>query len=278
MDEGLDQDDKYRMVEDEFLSIAKKFTVHLHAAEYQRQKKLARSQNAEKINSISRPVAGRMPDQTRRKIESVTRANNQLTTLQEFLGKQSETAGDSDNSADGDALPYIGTSLHGLMDSPRRRASSLAKIGPTATTTRAAAGFRKPAAHAKPHLKAMSQSPPKAAVDLSQAQNLIGQSDSLTESSYDDDDLDAPIPAPKLTMYKKSDSGPSNPLPSPVLLAAVGSSAVLSSRRGYMSCMTGASSNTNSRITKRLEQVRVQKANQAQEEQKKRKLDIIPTF
>jgi hypothetical protein len=38
MEVGLDKDDRYRMVEDEFLEAAKMFTQHLHAAEYQRMK------------------------------------------------------------------------------------------------------------------------------------------------------------------------------------------------------------------------------------------------
>ncbi len=37
MIDGLEDDDKYRMVEDEFVATAGTFTAHLHAAEYQRQ-------------------------------------------------------------------------------------------------------------------------------------------------------------------------------------------------------------------------------------------------
>jgi predicted nucleic acid-binding Zn ribbon protein len=101
MDEGLDKDDMFRMVEDEFLDMAKQFTQHLHAAEYQRLKKAARSQNAAVINSISRPVSIRMPDQTRRKVESVTRAKKQAAALQGLVRKQGRGSGsdeDSDNN------------------------------------------------------------------------------------------------------------------------------------------------------------------------------------
>jgi hypothetical protein len=56
MEEGLDGDDAYIMVEDEFQAVAKGFTQHLHHAEYVRLKNLAKTQNASTINTISRPV------------------------------------------------------------------------------------------------------------------------------------------------------------------------------------------------------------------------------
>lgn len=119
----MEYDDKYRMVEDEFLTVAKRFTVHLHAAEYKRQQKMVKSRNADTINSISRPVTGKMPAHTKRRTEAVARAKTQKAALEGALGKKAEDA--SDDSDDGDGLPYFGTTLHGLMDSPRKKAASL---------------------------------------------------------------------------------------------------------------------------------------------------------
>ncbi|KAK4693183.1 hypothetical protein P7C71_g4161, partial [Lecanoromycetidae sp. Uapishka_2] len=53
---GLDADDIYIMVEDEFHSVAQQFTKHLHHAEYIRLRNEAKSRNAGTINSISRPT------------------------------------------------------------------------------------------------------------------------------------------------------------------------------------------------------------------------------
>ncbi|RSM01437.1 hypothetical protein CEP52_008570 [Fusarium oligoseptatum] len=41
---GPQHDDRYRMVEDEFVNMAHQFTTHLHRAEYNRLKSLAKSQ------------------------------------------------------------------------------------------------------------------------------------------------------------------------------------------------------------------------------------------
>lgn len=49
-------DDKYRMVEDELLRVAQRFTTHLHRAEYTRLKEMTRSRNARTIREIERPV------------------------------------------------------------------------------------------------------------------------------------------------------------------------------------------------------------------------------
>jgi len=113
MIEGVDHDDKYRMVEDEFLSVAGDFTRHLHAAEYQRLKNLARSQNAETIQNISRPVTGEMTDLVKRRHAALDTAARQRRGLASVLGKRPEN----------DDLRA--TSLQGLMDSPRKKAAPI---------------------------------------------------------------------------------------------------------------------------------------------------------
>lgn len=205
MEEGPDKDDRYRMVEDEFLSVAQQFTVHLHAAEYKRRQKAAKSRNADTINSISRPVVGRKPDHTNRKVEAVALAKRQRALIEGLNGKKG--GGISDDS-DADDLPYIGTSLHGLMDSPRKKAASLAKLKNTATT-RAAAGFKRPT-HADGDLASILESPSgKKALQAS-----VGAQDGMESTDDDnDDDLDAPIPARKLDAPNRKPTSISNRIP-----------------------------------------------------------------
>jgi hypothetical protein len=294
MNEGIDHDDKYRIVEDEFLSIAQRFTVHLHAAEYKRQQKMAKSRNADTINSISRPVTGKMPDQTRRKVEAVARAKTQKTVLAGLLGKEVGNGDVSDDSDDADGLPYVGTTLHGLMDSPRRKAASLTKLGTIAATTRAAAGFKQPVMQSKSGQLTALQSPrPKGALPRRQAPQR--NYDSTTESeSESEDDLDAPIPAPKLI------APPNNSVPGPnshssffkTKSTAAGGLITDSniSKRPGSSTATAPTKNIQSQITEelvsssssyrpsRLEQARRQRLKEEKKQQEKKNRDIIPTF
>ncbi len=195
MDEGKDHDDRYRMVEDEFLSVAQQFTVHLHAAEYKRQQKAVKSQNADTVNSISRPVTGKMSDNIRRKTKAAVLAKKQHAIIEGLDGKR--PGGLSDDSDD-EGLPYVGTTLHGLMDSPRKKVASLAKLGATAAT-RAAAGFRRPAMPSQTSKSAsiLDSPQPKKMIRhaLPQPQN---DGCTETEDEDEDDELDAPILAPKL--------------------------------------------------------------------------------
>lgn len=118
----LPTDDKYRIVEDEFLHTAQKFTAHLHRAEYQRLKTLAASQNADTIRAIERPVVGPATRVTKQRAE-MARKNARQRTLT-------------------DDPPEVSTGLRGLMESPRREARSIKAFGKAAMGTRAAAGFR----------------------------------------------------------------------------------------------------------------------------------------
>lgn len=54
----LPSDERYIMVEDEFLSIAQTYTRSLHRAEYERLQHLAKTTHARRITEIQRPVAG----------------------------------------------------------------------------------------------------------------------------------------------------------------------------------------------------------------------------
>ncbi|KAK6078605.1 hypothetical protein SCUP515_09655 [Seiridium cupressi] len=110
MVDGLDKDDMYRMVEDEFYVTASRFTAHLHAAEYQRLQADAKSYNATTIKNISRPVVGRMTELVREKTERSARRQHQKGILKGATGNV--------NGNEDDALR--GNSLFGLMESPRK--------------------------------------------------------------------------------------------------------------------------------------------------------------
>jgi hypothetical protein len=295
MNEGIDYDDKYRIVEDEFLSIAQRFTVHLHAAEYKRQQKMVKSRNADTINSISRPVTGKMPDQTRRRVEAVSRAKAQKAVLAGLLGKGAGNGDVSDDSDDADGLPYVGTTLHGLMDSPRRKAASLTKLGIIAATTRAAAGFKQPAAQSKSGQLTALQSPrPKGALPRRQAPQR--NHDSTTESeSEDDDDLDAPIPAPKLiaprnnsvpgpnshsSFFKAPSTSAGGLITDSNISKKPGSSTAMAPTKYVQSRITKepVSSSSSSHRPSRLEQARRQRLKEEKKQQEKKNRDIIPTF
>lgn len=103
---GLDDDDRYRMVEDEFISVAHRFTTHLHRAEYSRLRALAASQNAAAIREIARPVVGgsHLTADARRRAEGRRRDAKQRTVL------------GGPNEVEGDAA----TGLRGLLESPRK--------------------------------------------------------------------------------------------------------------------------------------------------------------
>jgi hypothetical protein len=280
MNEGREYDDKWRMVEDEFLTIAKRFTVHLHAAEYKRRQKMVKSRNADTINSISRPVTGKMPDHTKRRTEAALRTKTQRNALESVVGKRVDEDDDSD---DGDGLPYFGTTLHGLMDSPRKKAASLAKPGTIAATTRAAAGFQHSAAQSKSERKYES---PQSKATARTAQRTQPED----ESSEDDDDLDAPIPAPKLTAVVKNtvtSSGAVVKLSTSIKTAG-------SFPQYKPSSLSTATSNSFSALTSgpthnqlppeirprlsRMEQARRYKAKLEKEQKEKEILDVIPTF
>ncbi|KAG4430693.1 hypothetical protein IFR05_013826 [Cadophora sp. M221] len=289
MEEGKENDDKYRMVEDEFLSVAQQFTVHLHAAEYKRQKKAVKSENAETINSISRPVTGKMPDQTKRKLEAAALAKRQRTIIEAFGGKK-ENGLNSDDS-DIEELPYVGTTLHGLMDSPRKRAASLARLGSMATT-RAAAGFTKPAIQS-------SVNQHKSLIDSPEPKHIARQAPvdlAMDSTEDDDDDLDAPIPAPKLialerkpvvssdlsSMPSKSVTVKKEPLDStshvPAAKYAVKTD-FLPKTASTVTTITDEITETASKPS-RLERIRVARAKKEKEQQIKKEEDYstIPSF
>jgi hypothetical protein len=285
MEEGLDKDDGFRMVEDEFLDVAKQFTQQLHAAEYQRMKNAAKSQNAAVINSISRPVTLRMPDETRRKVESVARAKKQAAAVQDLLWKQGQGSG-SDEDSDSNGGAWLGTALHGLMESPRKSAASLSKIGKTTVSTRAAAGFDKPRPQ-KSFKHSPSSSPGIESFEVNHEKAKPRKQDPNESSNDDDDDLDAPIrsrlhhisnESTEFAMTPNSNVIEQNPktIPSRTLKSSLIASSAEVMEDDIDNTSTRVSISARERIAKRLEQARLRRVKEEQEARKK--LEIIPMF
>ncbi|KAK1506613.1 hypothetical protein CTAM01_02945 [Colletotrichum tamarilloi] len=136
MTDGLENDDKYRMVEDELVTIAGHFTAHLHAAEYQRLKAQTRTQNAETIKTISRPVVGSLTELARKRQEELLRKRKQ----REALRRAKRDAGrDDEETGDETSVPWRGTSLQGLMHSPKKKEVPLMALTRTDSGVRTSA-------------------------------------------------------------------------------------------------------------------------------------------
>ncbi|KAM0484194.1 hypothetical protein ACHAPX_001613 [Trichoderma viride] len=129
-------DDKYRMVDDEFLHIAQRFTAHLHRAEYDRLKTLAKAQNAATIREIERPVV----------VDAVPTARaRQRSVLAQRDSKQRKTLEGGGEARDDEIVPSLArTNLRGLMEAPRREGRIImpsASASSSSSRTRAAAGY-----------------------------------------------------------------------------------------------------------------------------------------
>ncbi|KAE8350065.1 hypothetical protein BDV28DRAFT_47543 [Aspergillus coremiiformis] len=137
--EGLSHDDIYMMVEDEFYAVAQSFTQHLHYAEYARRKREVKLQNAAVIQNLARPTDGVTPvsDDVKRRNAADVLSARQKAGLERIQNKRPPV--DSEDESEEDGI-WAGTSLHGLMMSPRK-ARSLVGMQGIKSSTRAAAGF-----------------------------------------------------------------------------------------------------------------------------------------
>jgi len=182
MIEGIENDDKYRMVEDELVSIAGSFTAHLHAAEYHRMKALAKRENAETIRNISRPVSGPATDLVKQRQKARDLDARQQKGLKRALGQDGDDMSES---------PWAGTSLEGLMESPRKKAVPLPI---SYASTRAAAGYyeRSPS---KSSVLPFTVRPKEGVSRLSFSRGRLSDDREAYESEgAGDDDLDQPSP------------------------------------------------------------------------------------
>ncbi|KAB8261103.1 hypothetical protein BDV32DRAFT_148968 [Aspergillus pseudonomiae] len=125
--EGLSNDDIYIMVEDEFYAVAQSFTQHLHYAEYAKRKKEVKLQNAAAIQNLARPTDGVTPvsDVTRRRDAADALSARQKAGLEQIQSKRPRVDSEKENEEVEDEM-WAGTSLHGLMMSPRKTRSLVA--------------------------------------------------------------------------------------------------------------------------------------------------------
>ncbi|KAI1336602.1 hypothetical protein F5Y15DRAFT_197323 [Xylariaceae sp. FL0016] len=140
MVEGASDDDRYRMVEDEFVATAQLFTAHLHAAEYHRLKTAAKSGSSGAIDDFSKPVIGNMSRLVKIKQERQARLERQKLATKAARANRKRTHSYLEDS-DSDSIHQRDQSLHGLMESPRKEAARLDSLTTRTASTRAAAGF-----------------------------------------------------------------------------------------------------------------------------------------
>ncbi|KAJ5295508.1 hypothetical protein N7508_010329 [Penicillium antarcticum] len=136
--EGLERDDGWVMVEDEFYAIAQTFTQHLHYAEYLRRRKEVKVENAAAFGVIERPTDGRTPlsKEAQRQREREAFRQRQKAGLAQLYGQKPNEVDDRDE----DDARWAGTHLHDLMTSPRK-SRSLAGTHMLKSSSKAAAGF-----------------------------------------------------------------------------------------------------------------------------------------
>ncbi|KAJ6036699.1 hypothetical protein N7540_000978 [Penicillium herquei] len=135
--DGLDRDDAWVMVEDEFYTVAQSFTQHLHYAEYIRRKKEAKARGEAAIGEVDRPTDGRTAIP---KILEMKKQAEELQARQKDGMAQLGLVEQKEELSDDDDDTWAGTHLHGLMTSPQK-SRSLIGVQRLKSSTRAAAGF-----------------------------------------------------------------------------------------------------------------------------------------
>lgn len=218
--EGYDRDDIYVMVEDEFHAVARSFTKHLHHAEYERFKALAKERNSSTASTISRPVDSitAMRAETKKKKEAEARDAKNKATLERFRNPTKMQRSESDISdpedQDKDTRSWKGTALQDFMRrSIKKNQTSLIGLGGVKSSTRAAAGYSKS--------EKKSTSTAARSFDLAPHKTCLEKEktrlspESSTSDGTETDDLDAP--AAKRAMQKQSRNPikPSNSRPEP---------------------------------------------------------------
>jgi len=155
MHEGLDQDDGYMLVEDEFYDIATGFTAHLHHAEYKRLMREAQERRIAQKTAFGLVVPEDATVEMKQRMKRDALGEKQSAGLKAMLGNGiARGDGDSDEEeGDGeeDAVerqekkigdPWAGTTLAGLMRfEPGDARTSLRGLEGVRSRTRAALGF-----------------------------------------------------------------------------------------------------------------------------------------
>ncbi|KIH93148.1 hypothetical protein SPBR_02913 [Sporothrix brasiliensis 5110] len=141
MVDGMDHDDRYRMVEDELLAVAQTFTAHLHAAAYQRLKRRAQQAKgpvAAASRSLARPtvttgVSAAARDRVARRTAAAKQRAKKAAAVRAVGLVHDAGDGDDNHEDDKDNTPWAGTALHDLMESdPRKGRPSLVSLASVA--------------------------------------------------------------------------------------------------------------------------------------------------
>lgn len=156
---GLDEDDIYMLVEDEFQTIAQSYTGHLHRAEYKRLMRLAREKKAEQERAGTDLLGGRrIPDnvsgETKQRLRRELLKERQSSELKSMWGVgvlNGSDEGESDEEAREAVLAreekkvgdmWAGTALSGLMSwNHSQEKMSLRGLEKISGETRASKGF-----------------------------------------------------------------------------------------------------------------------------------------
>ncbi|ROV93222.1 hypothetical protein VMCG_08711 [Cytospora schulzeri] len=135
MIDGFENDDQWRMVEDEFYAVAGHFTAHLHAAQYRRMREEAKKQNSNTIPTISRPVTAPPTNHVKRRQAALALAAAQRQGVKSSMSR----INDEETEDEDEEIPCKGTHLAGLMNSPRKKVQSLTNMPSAAGTSHIAA-------------------------------------------------------------------------------------------------------------------------------------------
>lgn len=127
MIEGVENDDGYRMVEDELLSTAQTFTKNLHQAEYDRMMSRIRMDGGGRI----RPLPGDSPADS-----AIADAQAPSSTATSRGGTGPMAAMDEDTTAVDEENVFASISLKKLLVKPSTKARPLAAVQPHQYTTR----------------------------------------------------------------------------------------------------------------------------------------------
>ncbi|KAL4923990.1 uncharacterized protein BDV17DRAFT_301379 [Aspergillus undulatus] len=203
--EGLDHDDIYMMVEDEFYAVAQTFTRHLHYAEFVRRKREAKDKNAAAIAGIARPTDGITPvsEVTKKRYKAEELDKRQEDGLVSVLGEREKVRGE-DGGDEEEESSWAGTHLQNLILSPRR-ARSLFGLKGMRSSTRAAAGL---AQGSGTGLGAQERDGGFDDGDDDRVRVKKGRTEPapalLDETTDDDDDLDAGVNRSSPTIARRS--------------------------------------------------------------------------
>jgi hypothetical protein len=188
MREGLDDDDIYMQVEDEFLTTASLFTRHLHHAEYKRQKQLARTKNEGRMQSITRPVDGRtaLSTESRKKLEGSKLQHNGRIAVTNIYGDGKDASDEDEDD------PWLrDPRLAGLMVR-KQKSAPLAKITGVQSTSRAAMGYSQ--GKPSPGKSRIVSQPYASNLEIRREESPLAELRHVSfEGDDDSDDLDAPL-------------------------------------------------------------------------------------